>query len=475
MTHDAARFRFPASAAEGAAQRDFGVYIHVPFCVRRCGYCDFNTYTNRELGGGADLADYAVTAVREIEWADGLLRELEADALAAGGATGTAGEEFSGGARGGGVVLRPVSTVFFGGGTPTLLPTTHLIALLDAVRRTWGLKPGAEVTTEANPESVSAEDIAALAEAGFTRISFGMQSAVPHVLHTLDRTHRPERVAQVVGWAKAAGLQVSLDLIYGTPGETADDWQRTLDAAIELAPHHVSAYALVVEPGTKMGAQVRRGELPMPDDDVAAARYEAADAALSAASYRWYEVSNWARAAGEAGGGASASYPETQPSHACRHNLAYWRGQDWWGVGPGAHGHIGGVRWWNLKHPRAYAQALASGRGPVQGYEVLDAQTRELERIMLGVRLAEGLAATPAQLGDARLRATLRGLVQRGLVEREPLGVLVEPGPVVGAAGPEHIGASGTVRPQTGEQLTPRVVLTLRGRLLADAVVRELI
>ena len=419
-----------ADGADGAADgvgRDLGVYIHVPFCVRRCGYCDFTTYTNAELGGGGDLASYAATVAREIALAG---RVLGAQHL-----------------RDAGLPHRPVSTVFFGGGTPTTLPTADLAALLAAVRGTFGLAAGAEVTTEANPDSVDARALRELAAAGFTRVSFGMQSAVPHVLATLDRTHDPARVPQVVAWARDAGLKVSLDLIYGTPGESDDDWRRSLDAAVAMGPDHVSAYALVVEPGTRMGAQVRRGELPLPDDDVAADRYEVAEVTLAAAGYQWYEVSNWARG----------------PADACRHNLAYWRGQDWWGIGPGAHSHVGGVRWWNTKHPRAYAQLLAAGRSPSVGRETLDDAAREEERILLGVRLAEGLALTPAQIGEPRVRRVLENLVAGGLIEPGALGAEQRPGP----AGGQHAGH--------GSGSAPRVVLTLRGRLLADAVVRDLV
>ncbi len=387
----------PGSVVAGAAQRDLGIYVHVPFCTVRCGYCDFNTYTAAELGGGAGQATYAATAGVEIALAERVL----ADA---------------------GLPTRRVSTVFVGGGTPTVLPAADLVGLLGAVDRTWGLAPGAEVTTEANPDSVTPASLCTLADGGFTRVSFGMQSAVPHVLATLDRTHDPARLPLVVAWAREAGLAVSLDLIYGTPGESLDDWARSLEAALALAPDHVSAYALVVETGTKMAARVRRGELTMPDGDDEATKYEMADDALAAAGYAWYEVSNWART----------------PHDACRHNLGYWRGADWWGIGPGAHSHVGGVRWWNVKHPRAYADRLGRGLSPAAGREALSVADVDLERVLLGVRLAEGL-----DLGAVRDPVALARLVADGLVDD-------------GAA-------------QIG-----RVVLTRRGRLLADAVVRAL-
>jgi len=394
----------PASVLAGAGSRAFGVYLHVPFCAVRCGYCDFNTYTATELGGGASLDAYAGTARSEIALADRVLRAA-------------------------GLPAREVATVFVGGGTPTLLPVDDLVRLLDAVRETWGLAPGAEVTTEANPDSVTPDGLARLAAAGFTRVSFGMQSAVPHVLRTLERTHDPARIPDVVRWAREAGLRVSLDLIYGTPGETIDDWRRSLEVALATGVDHVSAYALVVEEGTRMAVQVRRGELMLPDEDDQAAKYELADDLLTAAGLRWYEVSNWART----------------PADASRHNLGYWRGDDWWGIGPGAHSHVGGVRWWNVKHPRAYADRLGRGLSPAAGREVVDGEMATLERVMLRVRIAEGL---PLEDLSAQARAAVAGLVADGLVDAAA---------ALGADGPR------------------RVLLTRRGRLLADAVVRTLV
>ncbi|MFZ0160926.1 MAG: radical SAM family heme chaperone HemW, partial [Kineosporiaceae bacterium] len=337
----------PPSVLHGADRRAFGVYLHVPFCARRCGYCDFNTYTSAELGGGADQDAYADTAIREIALAS---RVLDAVGLTPGG---------------GG---RVAATVFVGGGTPTLLPPGDLARMLGAVRDTFGLREDAEVTTEANPDSVTRDGLRVLAAAGFTRVSFGMQSAVPHVLSALDRTHDPERVPQVVDWAREAGLKVSLDLIYGTPGESLADWRVSVDAALACGVDHISAYALVVEQGTKLAARVARGELAFPDDDASAAAYELADDRLSEAGFGWYEVSNWART----------------PADACRHNLGYWRGDDWWGIGPGAHSHVGGVRWWNVRHPRAYAQRLAAGLSPAQGSELLTDVQRYTEHVLLG-------------------------------------------------------------------------------------------
>ncbi|NUT59095.1 MAG: coproporphyrinogen III oxidase [Agromyces sp.] len=389
----------PASAAAGADDRAFGVYLHVPFCRVRCGYCDFNTYTSDELRG-ARQADYADHAIGEVRMSR---RVLEAS----------------------GVPARAVSTVFFGGGTPTLLPADDLVRMLGAVREEFGLVPGAEVTTEANPDSVGPDDLRRLADGGFTRVSFGMQSAVPHVLAALDRTHDPERVPLVVAWARDAGLDVSLDLIYGTPGETLDDWRRSVEAVVAQRPDHVSAYALIVEQGTKLARQIRRGELVQPDDDLEADMYELVDDVLGAAGYEWYEVSNWA----------------STPEHRSRHNLGYWRGDDWWGVGPGAHSHVGGVRWWNAKHPAAYAERITAGLSPAVGREVLDEPTRETERVLLLTRIREGIDLASLHAGG---RHAVAGLIADDLVD---------------------------ARAALGGRLT----LTRRGRLLADAVVRRLV
>ena len=319
-----------------------------------------------------------------------------------------------------------VSTVFVGGGTPTMLRSRDLVRVLSGIRTRFALAAGAEVTTEANPDSVTPDSLAELATGGFTRVSLGMQSAVPHVLATLERTHDPENVARAVDAVRAAGMQVSVDLIYGTPGESLDDWRRSLDAAVALQPDHISAYALVVEEGTKLAAQVRRGLVPMPEDDDEAEKYEVADEVLSAAGYDWYEVSNWARS-----------------EHArCRHNVAYWSGANWWGIGPGAHSHVGGVRWWNVKHPAAYAARLAAGQSPAQGRETLTGDQRYDETVLLGTRIIEGL---PLDHLRGSGRAAVAGLIADGLVD----------GPAAVVDG--------------------RVVLTRQGRLLADTVVHRLI
>jgi putative oxygen-independent coproporphyrinogen III oxidase len=390
----------PASALAGLGTRPFGFYVHVPFCTVRCGYCDFNTYTASELGDvpGASRTSYADAAIAEVRLARRVLGDVDL----------------------------PVDTVFFGGGTPTLLPPHDLTRIVAAIRDEFGLADGAEVTTESNPDSVDADDLARLHEGGVNRVSFGMQSSVSHVLRVLDRTHDPRRVPQVVRWARQAGFeQVSLDLIYGTPGESLDDWRASLDAALSCEPDHVSAYALIVEEGTALARQIRRGEVAMTDDDDLADKYLLADEALEKGGLTWYEVSNWARG----------------PGAACRHNVGYWTGGDWWGVGPGAHGHVGGVRWWNVKHPTPYAVRIGEGNSPAHAREVLDEETRRVERVLLETRLRDGL---PVDVLDADGRAAVPDQVARGLAE-------------------------------TDAAAQGRVVLTTRGRLLADAVVRDLL
>ncbi|MFE2941176.1 radical SAM family heme chaperone HemW [Streptomyces sp. NPDC059255] len=392
----------PRHALAGAADRPLGFYLHVPYCATRCGYCDFNTYTATELrGSGGVLAsrdNYADTLADEVR----LARKVLGDDP------------------------RRVRTVFVGGGTPTLLAAGDLVRMLGTVRDEFGLADDAEITTEANPESVDPAYLAALREGGFNRISFGMQSAKQHVLKVLDRTHTPGRPEACVAEARAAGFEhVNLDLIYGTPGETDADWRDTLAAAVGAGPDHISAYALIVEEGTGLARRIRRGEVPMTDDDEHADRYLIADRVLAEAGFSWYEVSNWA----------------TTEQARCLHNELYWRGADWWGAGPGAHSHVGGVRWWNVKHPGAYAQALAEGRSPGAGRELLTDEDRRVERVLLELRLADGCPLS--LLRPAGLTAAARALSE-GLLAREPY--------------------------ETG-----RAVLTLKGRLLADAVVRDLV
>jgi oxygen-independent coproporphyrinogen-3 oxidase len=370
--------------------------VHVPFCASRCGYCDFNTYTASELGAapGASQEAYLAAVTAELELAG---RVLGGDAPA-------------------------VQSVFFGGGTPTLLPAPALAGILAEVRRRFPLADGAEVTTEANPESIDRAYLDTLVTAGFTRLSLGMQSARPGVLAVLERRHTPGRVGDVVASARAAGFgSLSLDLIYGSPTETLDDWRQSLRTALDHQPDHLSAYSLIVEPGTRLAARIGRGELPGVDDDFAADCYLLAEELLTAAGYSAYEVSNWAR-----------------PGHESRHNLAYWLGHDWWGIGPGAHSHVGGVRWWNVRHPREYSARLAAGVSPAQARETLTADDRRLERVLLELRLSRGL---PRHVLTASEQARVPGLVASGLLVVD------------------------------GEQLRP----TLRGRLLADGIVRDLL
>lgn len=392
---------------EAREGRPLSLYLHVPFCRVRCGYCDFNTYTVG-FGQGAEPGSYAASIAREAR----LAAKVLADA---------------------GMPQRPASTVFIGGGTPTLLDAGELADMLGACRDEIGIAEGAEVTVEANPDTIDAHCLDVLANAGVTRVSIGMQSAVPHVLAALDRTHTPASVPRAVKAAASIGLDTSVDLIYGTPGESLADWEASLEGAIAMNPDHISAYALVIEEGTKMGAQVARGEIPMPDPDDEAAKYELADRLLTDAGYRWYEISNFARV--EVG---EEDEIGTRLAHASRHNLAYWRDWDWWGLGPGAHSHIGRYRWWNVKHPGAYAARLSSGRSPGAEGEILDAPTRALEKVMLAIRTAEG-----ARIEDAARPDVLDALVAEAIVEAESLA-------------------------------SSRVVLTLRGRLLADYATREL-
>jgi len=390
--------RLPETALLQLRDAEFGFYVHIPFCTVRCGYCDFNTYTAAELGNGVTRGSYADTVLAEIR--------LARDVLPAS--------------------TPPVSTVFFGGGTPSLLPAEHLGLILATIGEEFGLAPDAEVTTEANPESVAPAYFGKLRGAGFTRVSLGMQSASRQVLAVLDRQHRPERAVQAVAEARAAGFaHVNLDLIYGTPGESEADWQASLDAAIGSGADHVSAYALIVEEGTPLARKVATGAIAEPDDDELADKYLQADEALAAAGFGWYEVSNWARTLGARS----------------RHNQLYWSGANWWGAGPGAHSHVGGVRWWNVKHPSRYAGLLDSGVSPAAGRETLDSAARLTERLMLQLRMSDGLVL--AGLPPAAVRHAEQ-CVTWGLAQRGPL-------------------AEG------------RLVLTQRGRLLADAVARDLL
>ncbi|HCJ68856.1 MAG TPA: coproporphyrinogen III oxidase [Corynebacterium casei] len=345
----------------------FGLYIHVPFCATRCGYCDFNTYTPGELGSPRDLTG---------PYLDALERELELAAAK---------------------VNRPADTIFVGGGTPSLLGGEGLTRVLNAARNTFGISEGAEITTESNPESTSPEFFAQIKDAGFTRVSLGMQSAASHVLQVLERAHTPGRPFAAAKEAKAAGFEhVNLDMIYATPTETDDDVRRTLDLALETGVDHISAYSLIVEDGTRMARKVKKGELPMPDQDTMARRYDIIADTLDNAGFGWYEVSNWANEGGE-----------------CRHNMIYWRDEDWWGAGPGAHSHLGDQRFYNVKLPGRYINMVGADELPIADTETLTDSEHHMEKIMLGLRLREGIDRT---LLSDKAQPMIDGFIDRGLL-----------------------------------------------------------
>ena len=395
----------PAQASLGADSRTFHAYVHIPFCRVRCGYCDFNTYTATELEG-APQRDYAETLIKEITFSVAALKSS-------------------------GVPSRKLKSVFFGGGTPTQLPAADLVKILNALIAGFGLEPGVEVTTEANPDNVDFEYLSELRAGGFNRVSFGMQSAVPSVLKTLERTHKPENLPLVVAAAKRAGLATSVDLIYGAPGETLDEWKTSLEAAIVLNPDHISAYSLIVEDGTKLARQIRSGQLSEPDEDLQADKYELADELLTAAGFAWYEVSNWAKVA-------------DSEDNRSAHNISYWQSQDWWGYGPGAHSHVGGVRWWNVKHPSAYSGKLTDDVSPAAGRETLSERTRLEERILLEIRVESGLSVEQVKSVNSEAGKLIAGFIADGLVD---------PGSAIRGA----------------------LKLTLKGRLLADSLVRKIL
>lgn len=376
------------------------VYVHIPYCVKRCGYCDFNTYTPGELRQGSD----SVASVAE-GYIDALLDEIAI-------ARERTGE-------------RAISTIFFGGGTPTLLPAKQLARVLNRLNERFGLTENCEITTEANPDSVDASSLKELREVGFNRISFGVQSVKPHVLAVLDRTHNSNRVGEVVTDARTAGFDsISVDLIYGTPSESVDDFSESLDFALSLPIDHLSAYALIVEEGTKFGAAVRRGEVVMPDDDESAEKYLLLDRKVSAAGFEWYELSNWSKA-----------------GHQCRHNEAYWLSADWWGFGAGAHSHLSGKRWWNIKHPKSYIESIKAGGSPAAASETLSQEDQAIEDLMLRIRMRSG--------------------IELNRFEKSQLTVL------------EDFYQRGLFLPDSWK--SGRVVLSLEGRLLADQVVRAVI
>lgn len=390
----------------------FSAYVHVPFCVKRCGYCDFNTYTTG-FGPGADRLSYAESVCREIRQVADFFTEQK-------------------------ITTTPVQTLYFGGGTPTLLPVSSIARIITELRQQWGIAANAEVTIEANPDTITPELVDGLAEAGVNRVSMGMQSAVPSVLKVLDRTHNPEMIAPAVELIKQQNLQVSIDLIYGTPGESLRDWETSVQAALGFEPHHLSAYSLVIEEGTKMGADLAHGKIAGVDADEQAEKYEILDAALRGEGYHWYEISNWAKPLASEKLGSESCPDATHLAQVSRHNLAYWRNTQWWGFGPGAHSHIDGRRFWNLKHPRKYAQMLDRGELAVSDGEIIEGEAHKIERLMLGLRIASGLSRS--------------GLSEEVLRNLEEMGYL-----------------------QPHRYYQDRVVLSLSGRLMADYVTQRLL
>jgi len=375
-------------------------YIHIPYCVKRCGYCDFNTYTPSELKITEGLAQISNSYI------DLLLMEIKA-----------AKSQVSQSAN--------VPSIFFGGGTPSLMQPDDIGRVISTIKSEFTLLPDAEITMECNPDTVTKESLAAFRAVGVNRVSFGMQSAVKHVLATLDRTHNPENLLQATTWAKEVGFsEISVDLIYGTPGESLADWQTSIDAALTLPITHISAYALIIEEGTKLAAQIKRGEVAPVDDDLTAEKYLVADKAFTAAGYEWYELSNWAKS-------GSLS----------KHNLAYWLGDNWWGAGPGAHSHLNGKRFWNVKHPNLYKERVLANQSPVADSEVLEELQIESERLMLSLRLPSGL--DKKSLNELQL-AELSSYVQSGHLDQANWN-------------------------------QGRATLTLDGRLIADRILRQIL
>ena len=375
-------------------------YIHIPYCSKRCGYCDFNTYTPSELK--------ITSGLNEISGAYIDLANQEIDL-----AKNKIGQEIT------------VGSIFFGGGTPSLMQPLDIGKVINKIKSDFHLSDSAEITLEANPDSVDKDKLSQFLDVGINRLSFGMQSAVPHVLKTLDRTHNPENLPKVTGWAKELGFnEISVDLIYGTPGESMQDWQQSIDSALSLPISHISAYALIVEPGTKLAAQIKRGEIEQLDDDLTAEKYLVADKSFSAAGFHWYELSNWAKNDSKS-----------------QHNLSYWNGENWWGIGPGAHSHINGERFWNVKHPNSYKEKIQKNELPIQDSEILQASQIESERLMLSIRLTSGIETK--SLNNQQI---------------QDLSTYVKTG---------HLN-------QTDWQ-NGRATLTLNGRLIADRIVREIL
>ena len=369
--------------------KPFSLYVHVPYCSKRCGYCDFNTYTPSELDRDDQIDSWLQSAIKETIFARKIL-----------------GEELK------------VDTIFFGGGTPSLLDASVVKEFLNNVSKHFTLKKDLEITLEANPDTITQSKAEDWHKAGINRISIGMQSSATNVLQVLDRTHNPANVLTSVEILKKAGFEnFSLDLIYGTPGESLEDWSNTLKDAIAINPPHISAYSLVIEPGTKMGSQLSRGEIKAVSDDDAADKYQLAEKMLTGNGYSWYEISNWAK-----------------DNKECQHNLNYWKGNNWWGIGPGAHSHINGVRWWNQKLPKNWRESLDQDQSPALARENLTNEQIRNEEVMLLSRLKTGIDKADFD------QKNVEKLIKDKLVN----------------------------------EVSGKLELTLEGRLLADVVFRQL-
>jgi oxygen-independent coproporphyrinogen-3 oxidase len=330
--------------AQRSATDSFHVYVHIPFCTVRCGYCDFNTYTQQEMPGVA-MADFHLALVKEIEFSKSVLEMSN--------------------------LRQPsISSVFFGGGTPSLFTWQQIKQILDALSSNFGFTENCEITMEANPESTNTDLLEGVRAAGVNRLSIGVQSYDAAVLKVLDRQHDATTIDSVLKLAKDLDFQTSIDLIYGAPGESLKSWQETLTRALALQTNHISTYSLIVEEGTKLARQIKSGDLPMVNEDLNADKYEWATERIESTGLAWYEVSNFGNIA--------------------QHNLAYWDSRNWWGYGPGAHSHIAGNRFWNQKHPARYQQSLAVG-SPVAGIERLSDRQQLEESLMLGLRTKFGV------------------------------------------------------------------------------------
>ena len=375
-------------------------YIHIPYCVKRCGYCDFNTYTPAELKISTGLEQISNSYI------DLLLQEID-----------SVREQIVGEIT--------VPSIFFGGGTPSLMQPNDIGRVISKIKNEFDLPLNSEITLECNPDTVTKDSLENFKKVGINRVSFGMQSAVPHVLATLDRTHKPENLAQATTWANEVGIsEISVDLIYGTPGESITDWQTSIDSALALPITHISAYALIIEEGTKLAAQIKRGEVPEVDDDLVADKYLIADKAFKEAGFEWYELSNWSK-----------------PGSESKHNMAYWNGDNWWGAGPGAHSHLNGKRFWNVKHPNLYKERIQNKQSAVADSEVLKKDQIESERLMLLLRLPSGIEKQ--SLNQMQL-SELSEFVESGHLDRANWN-------------------------------QGRATLTLNGRLIADRILRKIL